>query len=301
MPQHQRLDAGQRARPFIKWAGGKGYLLDKLAELLEHFPCARYDYCEPMVGGGAVFFRFASQFRSARIADINPDLTNLYRVIQNAVDGLIQELRSGSYLFVHKSEPATLANYYRIRGSEPTEPVQRAARIIYLLKTSYNGLMRVNRAGRFNVAPGSYRNPTICDEPALRAAARALAGTTISGPEDAAGLIRRIRGARSFLFVDPPYDSPQVGEAAKKGRKFTGYSGEFGEEQQAALVRALLDSGCPFVYTNRATEFIVELFEGSGAQLTQQPLKHSIQPRYTTGRVESELVAFRDCLGDCDR
>jgi len=278
------------ARPIVKWAGGKGYLLPKLAELLQHFPCARYDYYEPMVGGAAVFFRFAHQFRSARISDANLELINLYRVVRDDVAGLIKELRNGHYFYRHKSEARTLANYRSIRASDPTDAVKRAARIIYLLKTCFNGLMRVNSAGRFNVPPGSYRDPTICDVPALRAAALALAGVTISGPEDAIAALAVLPKrccSRTLLIVDPPYHGGKVAN----GGKFAGYSGEFDEGRQALLVKAMLASGCPFIYTNRATDFIMKLFKGTATVLETVPLTHSIQPRYTTGVTERELVA----------
>jgi DNA adenine methylase len=295
MSEFERPDAGQLAKPFVKWPGGKTYLLPRLTDLLNNFPCESYDYCEPMVGGGAVFFHLSQRFRCSRISDVNPDLINLYRMVQQNVDDLIAELRSGRYFFTRKNDSATRENYLRIRSSNPTTEVGRAARFLFLNKTCFNGLMRVNRAGQFNAAIGSYHNPTVCDEPALRAAARALAHTTISGPEDAAQLIRRISGAKTFLLVDPPYHGQQIAEAGKNGGKFTNYSGEFGDREQSELVQVMLDSGCSFVYTNRHTDFIVNLFKGSGTQLFQQDLKHSIQPKYTTGLVECELVAFRYC------
>lgn len=273
------------AKPVIKWAGGKTYLLGDIEEILTGFGTDSYKYCEPMVGGGAVFYRLASRFKSSVISDLNPDLINLYRVVQSDVDALIAELCNGEYFYVHKSDSRTLENYRRIRAEEPTNSVKRAARIVFLLKTCFNGLMRVNKQGRFNVPPGSYRNPTICDEPVLRDAAAALAHTSIKGPGDAATLIRGLRG-KYFLFVDPPYHGGN-------DSKFTGYSGAFGDEQQADLVKAMLGSDCPFIYTNRATDFILDLFDGSGAELKTVDLKHSIQPRYTTGLIESELIAYR--------
>ena len=271
----------QAAKPVIKWAGGTKYLLDRLIPIAQRV-ASDHEYCEPMVGGGAVFYKLHKKFKRATISDLNPDLVNLYRVIQTNVDGLIEELNDGSYFYTHKSDPATLANYRSIRSSDPQDPVKRAARIIYLLKTCFNGLMRVNSKGRFNVAPGSYHNPTICDQSALRAASTVLASTQIVGPCDAAKLIGELSG-KQFLFVDPPY----------AGGKFTGYSGKFGDEEHSDLVKAVLASGFPFIYTNRATEFIISLFDDSGTTLETVDLKHSIQPRYTTGLVERELIAYR--------
>jgi len=271
----------QVAKPIIKWAGGKTYLLKLLIPIIEKLS-PDHEYCEPMVGGGAVYYKLQSRFKRATISDLNPDLINLYRVIQTDVDGLIEELNNGTYFYIHKSEPATLDNYHRIRASELQDPIKRAARTIYLLKTCFNGLMRVNKAGRFNVPPGSYRNPIVCDRAALAAASVALAHTNIMGPCDAAELIGGLSG-KQFLFVDPPYH----------GGKFTGYSGKFGDKEQSDLVEVLLASKFPFIYTNRATEFIMALFDGSGATLDTVDLKHSIQPKYTTNVVLQELIAYR--------
>ena len=274
----------QIAKPVVKWAGGKRYLLDPITEIIQKIEASSYEYCEPMVGGGAVFFRLHSLFKKATISDLNPDLINLYKVIQVNVNSLIEELTNGKYFYTHKSDPATLANYQAIRSENPQDPVKRAARIIYLLKTCFNGLMRVNLKGQFNVPPGSYRNPVICDSAALRAASGAFSNTTIVGPRDATELIKELSG-NYFLFVDPPYHHD--------GKKFTGYSGKFGDEQQSDLVKAMLAPGCPFIYTNRATEFIVALFDDSGTTLKKIDLRHSIQPKYTTNVVERELIAYR--------
>jgi len=272
----------QIAKPVIKWAGGKAYLLNRIIEIIQKLDTKQYSYCEPMVGGGAVFYRLYQNFKKATISDLNPDLINLYRVIQVNVDSLIEELANGKYFYTHKSDPTTLANYRAIRASNPQDPIKRAARTIYLLKTCFNGLMRVNKKDQFNVPPGSYYNPTICDSAVLQAASVAFADTTIAGPGDAAELIKGLSG-RQFLFIDPPYH----------GGTFTGYSGKFGDEQQSDLVRTVLDSGHPFIYTNRATGFIIALFDNSGATLKMVDLRHSIQPKYTTNVVGRELIAYR--------
>ena len=271
------------AKPVIKWAGGKTYLLTMIEQILSDFDTTQYGYFEPMIGGGAVFFKHAGRFKSASVSDLNPDLINLYRVIKTDVDALIQELTNGEYFYVHKNEPDTLENYRRIRASDPQSSVCKAARIMFLLKTCFNGLMRVNKSGRFNVPPGSYQDPQICNEGALRAASIAFVNVAIEGPEDATVLVKGLSSKQHFLFLDPPYH----------GGKFTGYSGVFGDEHQADLIEATLESGCPFIYTNRATEFILSLFEGSGTTLDIINLRHSIQPKYTTNVVEKELVAYR--------
>jgi DNA adenine methylase len=290
-------------RPIIKTPGGKRYLLPRIREILADFPCQDYEYYEPMIGGGAVFFALGHRFGSRFVSDSNADLINLYRVVQGDVEALITELQDReTYYFHHKGEEETVRAYKTLRASDPADPVKRAARILYLLKTCFNGLMRVNGAGRFNSAPGSYVDPPICDAGALRSASGALRDAVIGGPADAIGLLRRLDRERpAMLVIDPPYHHPpkleeETGrELGKNGGKFTNYSGEFDEDHQTELVRAMVLSRHPFIYTNRATEFVLGLFAGLERALTMEctPLRHSIQPRYTTGVVEQELIVYR--------
>lgn len=268
-------------RPIIKWAGGKKYLINDISEILKDFQCHDYHYCEPMVGGGAIYFAFANKFANATISDINPELINLYKVVKNNVDSLIEELTNGQYFYMHKSDPKTKENYYRIRASEPVDTIKKAARTIYLLKTCFNGLMRTNKKGKFNVPPGSYKNPIICDKQTLKEASKTLQTTTIAGPQDANHIIRNIN-QKTLLFVDPPYHADTT--------KFTSYSGEFTPEDQIRLINTLIKSNCPYIYTNRATELIKSQF--NNATLKEINLRHSIQPKYTTGVVEKELIAY---------
>lgn len=270
-------------KPFVKRPGGKGYRLPFVRDLLADFPCAKYRYCEPMVGGGAIFLDVGGRFKSRVISDADPDLVNLYEVVRDDVEGLISEMGNGSYFFVRKSDPSTLENYLRIRASDPITPVARAARLLYLNKTCFNGLTRTNLRGRFNTAPGSYVDPVVCDAGGLRAASRALAGVAV-GRVDATKWIRNLPDRPTLLVVDPPYDADVAG-------KFSGYFGRFERGHQERLVRAMLGSGHRYIYFNRSTEFVRPLFEGSGATLAELPLRHSIQPKYTEGMVETELIA----------
>jgi len=236
-----------------------------------------------MVGGGAIFFDVGPRFKSRAISDISPELINVYEVVKTDVEGLIAELQNGSYFFISKSDPATATNYRRIRDWNPSSPIERAARWIYLMKTCFNGLSRSNLSGQFNTAPGSYINPVICDPKHLRDASRALAGAAIGRP-DAIKLIPSIpKSVPTLLVVDPPYDSDEEG-------KFTGFYGQFTREQHGSLVHAMIESGHRFLYFNRVTSFIKDLFAGSGATMLEFPLTHSIQPKYTEGLVEAELV-----------
>ena len=274
-----------KAKPIVKWAGGKSYLLPEIRKILDNtvVNLSELIYCEPMVGGGAVFFSEHHRFKAHAINDINDELINLYRVVRGDVKLLIEELNNGTYFYVHKSEEATKENYLKIRADEPTTNLRKAARTIYLLKTCFNGLMRKNQSGKFNTPMGSYRNPKICDEELLRTVSRILRSVGITC-WDAVRFIKRI-DVPSFFFVDPPYHN-------ESGKKFTSYSGRFNDDDQKALATALLESGHKFIYTNRATSLIQGLFPDE-IKLKIVPLRHSIQPKYTAKmEAESELMAY---------
>jgi DNA adenine methylase len=184
----------QLPAPILKWAGGKRQLL---GEILRRIPPKIETYFEPFFGGGAVFFALASRnvFRDAVIGDTNAELVNLYRVVRDSVDQLIPVLRS----IGGNSEK----DYYAVRGACPTHPVERAARMVYLNKTGFNGLYRVNKNGVFNVPFGAHKNPTICNEEALRSVSRALENTLILHNDFDVMLGAMTRG--DFAYLDPPY------------------------------------------------------------------------------------------------
>jgi DNA adenine methylase len=182
--------------PFLKWAGGKRQLLP---HILGAIPDGVRTYYEPFVGGGAVFFALVARgrrFQRAVLGDANEELIRCYAALQQDVGAVIRALRRHRYERGH---------YYEVRAREPRSlsPAARAARLIYLNRSGYNGLYRVNRAGRFNVPFGRYKDPLICDEERLRAASAALQGVTLVHGDFEATL----KGARQgdFVYLDPPY------------------------------------------------------------------------------------------------
>jgi DNA adenine methylase len=237
-------------QPFLKWAGGKRQLLPAIRKYIPR----RYKlYFEPFVGAGAVLFDLQPQ--AAVVNDANAELINCYRVIKRDPEGLIVQLRQ------HKNEKKY---YYRLRSLDraPTftalSDVERAARIIYLNKTCYNGLFRVNSQGQFNVPFGNYANPNIVDEIVIRAVSRYLneANVEISHDDFAAAVGGATRG--DFVYLDPPYDP--VSDTAS----FTDYNlNSFGKCEQRRL-KALCDEltrrGCQVLLSNSATDFIRELY-----------------------------------------
>lgn len=244
------MPALNRARPVLKWAGGKGQLLPALlARLPESFAA----YHEPFVGGGALFFALASQGRigPAFLSDANPSLIDVYLGLQTDVEAVIAVLRQHVYDREH---------YYAVRAQAPADLSlpERAARIIYLNKTCYNGLYRENRAGQFNVPFGRYVNPTICDEPNLRAAAAVLRGVDIACRPFTTVLDAARPG--DLVYFDPPYDplSPTA--------NFTGYDRRgFGPDDQRRLrdvFAELGQRGVSAVLSNSDTPFVRELYAG---------------------------------------
>ncbi|MEW6046270.1 MAG: DNA adenine methylase [Bacillota bacterium] len=247
-----------RATPIVKWAGGKGQLLPRYARYLPD-PGSYDAYLEPFVGGGALFFYLAPSLRGKFVwlNDNNTELINLYRVIAADPEPLIERLRE--YRDGHSRE-----QYYRVRAAEPQDPVERAARLLYLNKTCYNGLYRVNSRGQFNVPMGRYGKPAILDEPALRSAHRVFRDLDVAFSagdfEEAAQTVQRRGIRRAFVYFDPPYQP--ISETAY----FTAYTSDgFSEDDQlrlAALARRLKDGGHLVMVSNSYHALIRELYEG---------------------------------------
>jgi DNA adenine methylase len=179
--------------PLLKWAGGKRQLVEVITKSL---PDVIDTYYEPFVGGGAIFFALAAErrFRRAVLSDQNSELIETYVAVRDDVDAVLGELS----LLPHSEE-----DYYRIRASAPRKTARRAARMIYLNRTGYNGLYRVNRSGQFNVPFGRYAAPNICDEGRLRAVARALSGVELLVTDF--GHVEETARRGDAVYFDPPY------------------------------------------------------------------------------------------------
>ena len=199
------------AVPFIKWAGGKRSLLSHLAQ---HFPDRIGTYWEPFLGGGAVFFAFANRFRNARLSDSNVELMITYQMVKEQPVALLTKLREHERKHEQRRgrKYADGKTYYlKVRSNQPEDEVEVAARFIYLNKTCFNGLYRVNKEGKFNVPEGSYSSPDICNEDRIRAASETLAGATLEF-----GDFSKITPSRGDLvYCDPPYDGTFAGYQTK--------------------------------------------------------------------------------------
>jgi DNA adenine methylase len=234
-------------RPFLKWAGGKTQLLDQLRPL---FPTRFARYFEPFVGSGAVFFALAPP--AATLSDVNAELIDCYRAVQKQVEKVIAALSEHEYDEGH---------YYRVRQIDPASLTlpERAARTIFLNKTGYNGLYRVNRNGEYNVPFGRHVNPGFRHPDrleSLRACSRALHNVTLK-VRDFADLVRHAR-AGDFVYFDPPY------VPASRTAAFTAYAaGGFGwaeQERLAEVFCALTKKGVFAMLSNSDTSAVRKLY-----------------------------------------
>ena len=236
---------------FIKWAGGKKQLLDQFKL---YFPKKINRFFDPFVGGGTITFHIIKNYnpKEVFISDINEELINTYKVIKNNVDELIEILKK--YKEKHNKEI-----YYIVRAEDPSllSEVTRAARFIYLNKTCFNGLYRVNSKGKFNVPMGSYKNPSILMEQDLREISKLLKNIKISVMSFEKMIPLAKKG--DFIYFDPPY------YPLKKGNGFTTYTkGNFLEEEQkqlAEVFKKLDKKDCKVMLSNSDTKFIKDLYK----------------------------------------
>jgi len=233
--------------PVLKWVGGKRQLLNVIAPLL---PGSITAYCEPFVGGGALLFDL--QPKNAYINDINEELIRVYKVIKNDVEPLIAALQK----FKNEEDYFyTVRDWDRNKTKYALLPdVEKAARILYLNKTCYNGLFRVNSAGEFNSPFGNYRSPNIVNAPTLRAVSLYLNTAAVHLTSLDYAEVLKTLPKNTFVYIDPPYDP--VSDTSS----FTGYSkGGFSRDEQIRLRECcdeLHKKGLKFMLSNSATDFI---------------------------------------------
>jgi DNA adenine methylase len=245
------------ARPFLKWAGGKGQLLPELTRLM---PASFARYHEPFVGGGAFFFSLWSAGRLGRgavLSDYNADLIACYQTVRDSAPELIERLLE------HKAHAHNRDYFYEIRGwdrqpgFEELGAVEKAARMIFLNRTCYNGLYRLNNKGKFNAPFGYYKKPLIVDVENMHDVSRALQHVELA-VGDFEDVLKRAEPG-DFVYFDPPY-APTSATAS-----FTHYTGGgFGEAEQRRLARVfrqLAERGCHVMLSNSSTELTRELYD----------------------------------------
>lgn len=242
-------------KPFVKWVGGKSQLVEQIEKMLPtDGEKVLTKYAEPMVGGGALFFSILSKydFEELYISDINAELINAYQAVKNDVDNLIAKLNEMQMLFLPMDENGRKYFYYTVRerfnSTALTEETAtyKAAQFIFLNKTCFNGLYRVNRKGQFNVPMGAYKNPTICDDENLRNIHEALQNVTIVCGDYS--LSKSFIDKDTFVYLDPPY------RPISETSAFTAYNSDaFDDEEQIRLSKFIDEinrSGAKIVLSN---------------------------------------------------
>ncbi len=267
-------------RPFLKWVGGKSQLLSQLSRWV---PEAMERYFEPFMGGGAMFF--AQRPGRAVLADVNDELVDCYSAVRDHLDDVIEALKQ------HRYEKDY---YYEVRAWDRRSLplIERAARTIFLNKTGFNGLYRVNSKGLFNVPFGRYSNPKICDEANLPACSTVLQGTEIRHT-DFEGLLKEPTDG-DFVYLDPPY-IPLNATA-----NFTAYTaGGFGPDDQRRLAASLVTAhrrGARFLLSNADTpvtrELYSELLDEPGVDLDIVRARRAINSKAGRRGPVNEVVIF---------
>lgn len=247
------MEKNRQAAPFLKWVGGKRQLIPAITNVLPA-DIGRYTWHEPFIGGGAMLFHLQPQ--RAVINDFNHELINVYEVIRNHPEELIKDLRK------HRNEPDY---FYEMRaldkngGLNQLSSVQRASRVIFLNKTCYNGLYRVNKAGEFNTPFGRYKNPNIINEEVLQAVNHYLNTAEIEIHNTDYTKVAEQAGKDAFVYLDPPYHPISASSS------FTGYvQGGWNGEEQVRLRETcdrLNKKGIRFLQSNSSSPFIKELYK----------------------------------------
>jgi len=248
MPKYNKLVA-----PFLKWVGGKRQLMPTIVEQLPK-NIRELKYIEPFVGGGALLFHL--QPKNAVINDYNKELVNVYSVIMNNLPALIEDL---------KKHENNAEYFYNIRGLDRTEEfikltnVERASRVIYLNKTCFNGLYRVNNAGEFNAPFGRYKNPNIVNEPTLKAVSKYLNTNSIQIRNGDYSNLLEDANEKSFVYLDPPY------HPISENANFTGYiQGGWNISDQVRLREfcdQLNDKKVKFLLSNSSAQFVKDQYK----------------------------------------
>lgn len=269
-------------KPFLKWAGGKRQLMTTLSA---NFPRRFERYFEPFLGGGAVLFYLLSWRRPERclVSDINCDLITAYIVIRDNVEELITSLKEHSRRYYTDRS----SYYYHVRETEPDDPVLRCARLIFLNRTCFNGLYRVNSKGKFNVPIGKYARPSIVNEENLRRINRLIHHCNVTIQcRDFSSILEEVQ-EEDFVYMDPPY------MPVSKTASFTGYTDSnftYGDLQRLVKVCSSLDEKkCHVLFSNSNTERVSELFDERWT-IQSVSANRNINSKHSKRRGHTELL-----------
>ena len=253
MAQEYSQIALSEPKPFVKWAGGKRQLMP---ELEKNFPTKFGTYVEPFLGGGAVMFDLLTKEPNLKcnVSDLNSDLVLAYVTIRDRLEKLIESLENHSKNY-HKD---STGYYYEVRNQEPKNQIEKVSRLLFLNKTCFNGLYRVNSKGKFNVPLGRYTNPNIVNKENLQIVSKTLQSTKIKISCRDFGSIIKDAKKGDFVYFDPPYQP--ISDTAN----FTSYTHrDFTQddlERLADLANQLNSKGCHVMLSNSNSKTVKKLF-----------------------------------------
>ena len=303
------MASNNEVKPFVKWAGGKRGIIETL-EKKGFIPKKFNRYFEPMIGAGAVFFYIVKNYNPKKciISDINSDLINTYKAIKKDFDELIEELskiKDDFYNSKNKSDfyYTKRDEFNKLKKDKENHLIYQSALFLFLNKTCFNGLYRVNKKDEFNVPFGKYKNPKIYDEDNLRKISKLLQNTKILNQD----FEKAVKDAKKgdFVYFDPPY------VPLSKTSDFTSYTKmDFGLEDQkrlAKVVNKLAKKGCYVMESNSSSDEIKTIFEGyenlniytikapryiSCKSDSRKPVKESVINNYKPEQVNKKISVF---------
>ncbi len=283
MKQQYRQISTSVPKPFVKWAGGKRQLIPILSK---HIPKNFGSYFEPFLGGGAILFHMVTESpkQNCIVSDLNSDLVLAYITIRDKVDELISSLKNHSKNYFKNSK----SYYYTVRDSEPRSQVEKTSRLIFLNRTCFNGLYRVNSKGKFNVPLGRYTNPNIVNEENLISVNRVLKSKNIQiSCRDFSAILDDTR-KNDFVYFDPPYQpvSSTANFTSYTNRNFT-----YEDLKRLSEICTKLDSkGCKFLLSNSNSKEVLEFFSKNSWKIYEIEANRAINSDSKKRTGHSELL-----------
>jgi DNA adenine methylase len=270
-------------KPFVKWAGGKRQLIP---ELSKHLPEKFDTYFEPFLGGGALLFHLLYQKPNLRsqVSDLNTDLILSYITIRDKIDDLIKSLKNHSDRYFNDSK----SYYYSVRKTNPQNQVEKVARLLFLNKTCFNGLYRVNSKGKFNVPLGRYSNPNIVQEDNLRSVHQFLLQNKIMIKcQDFSVTVEKAKKG-DFVYFDPPY------QPVSKTANFTSYTNNNFDindlKRLAKVSNQLAKRGVNVLLSNSSSKHVLDLFSSKDWEIIKIEANRAINSDSNKRTGHSELL-----------
>ena len=270
-------------KPFVKWAGGKRQLIP---ELTKHLPKKFDTYFEPFLGGGALLFHllYEKPNLKCQVSDLNPDLILSYVTIRDKIDDLLKSLKEHSDRYFNDSK----SYYYSVRETNPKNQVEKVSRLLFLNKTCFNGLYRVNSKGKFNVPLGRYSNPNIIQEENLRAVNQfLLQNKIIIKCQDFSSTVEKVKKG-DFVYFDPPY------QPVSKTANFTSYTNSnfnFNDLKRLAKVsNQLAKRGVNVLLSNSSSKQVLDLFDTKDWEIVEIEANRAINSDADKRTGHSELL-----------